>query len=153
MLTVLLAGEAGLRCGEMSGLEWSDTDLKLGLLTVARSIWRGYEGPPKSGRSRTIPLAPRLAEALAEHRHLRGPSVLRSASNERPGDATIRYWLDQVQARAGFAEPHACMARRPRMCSICSRACGSDRWTEYDCSPKPLNTNLMATLSMKFLPV
>jgi integrase len=70
-LMVLLGGEAGLRCGELLGLRWSDIDLEHGLLTVSRAIWKREEGPPQGGRSRTLPLAPRLAEALAKYRNLR----------------------------------------------------------------------------------
>jgi len=102
LLTVLLGGEAGLRCGEMQGLQWSDIDMKRATLTVARAVWRGHVGLPKGGRSRTIPLAPRLRDALAEHRHLRGPHVLCTALGTRPTSCTIRRWLVLDQQTVGF---------------------------------------------------
>ena len=37
-LVVLLGGEAGLRCGEMIGLEWTDVDLDKRQLCVADPI-------------------------------------------------------------------------------------------------------------------
>src|SRR5215204_5389195 len=40
-LIVLLGGEAGLRCGEMMALEWSDVDLTKGQMCVERSDWKG----------------------------------------------------------------------------------------------------------------
>ncbi|MBI4262919.1 MAG: helix-turn-helix domain-containing protein [Acidobacteria bacterium] len=40
-LIVLLGGEAGLRCGEIIALEWSDVDLGKRQLCVQRSEWRG----------------------------------------------------------------------------------------------------------------
>lgn len=46
-LVVLLGGEAGLRCGEMMALEWSDVDLNKRQLCVARSDGRGTLRPPK----------------------------------------------------------------------------------------------------------
>jgi integrase len=36
-LIVLLGGEAGLRCGEMMELEWSDVDLEKRQLRIERS--------------------------------------------------------------------------------------------------------------------
>jgi integrase len=38
---VLLAGEAGLRLGEMVALEWSDIDFVKRQLCVQRSAWKG----------------------------------------------------------------------------------------------------------------
>jgi integrase len=61
---LLVAGEAGLRQGEVIALEWGDVDLVAGTLTVRRSSWRGHQGSPKSGRDRKIPLTKRLAAAL-----------------------------------------------------------------------------------------
>jgi integrase len=39
-LVVLLGGEAGLRCGEMMALEWSDVDLVNRQVCIRRSDWR-----------------------------------------------------------------------------------------------------------------
>jgi integrase len=75
-LVALLGGEAGLRCGEIMGLEWSDVDLHKRQLTVARSEWKGDVTMPKGGRLRYMPMTRRLTEALREARHLRGPRVL-----------------------------------------------------------------------------
>ena len=76
LLVVLLGGEAGLRCGEMMALEWTDVDFAKRQLTVARSEWKGHVTMPKGGRIRCVPLTRRLTEALREARHLRGPRVL-----------------------------------------------------------------------------
>ena len=76
LLLVLLGGEAGLRCGEMMALEWSDVDLTKRQMTVARSEWKGHVTTPKGGRLRHLPLTRRLGEALRTARHLRGPRVL-----------------------------------------------------------------------------
>ena len=61
---VLLAGEAGLRVGEVMGLRWCDVDLVGGSLTVAQKIRRGEVGPPKGRRRRSIPLTGALDAAL-----------------------------------------------------------------------------------------
>jgi integrase len=81
-LIVLLGGDAGLRCGEMMALAWTDVDLAKRQLCVQRSDWKGQVTAPKSGRLRYVPLTIRLAAALRDHRHLRGPCVL-SADNGR----------------------------------------------------------------------
>jgi integrase len=75
-LIVLLGGEAGLRCGEMIALEWSDVNLGKRQLCVQRAEWRGHVTVPKGGRLRYVPLTARLAAALRDHRHLRGSRVL-----------------------------------------------------------------------------
>jgi integrase len=76
LLIVLLGGEAGLRCGEMIGLRWDDVDPVKRQVTVERSDRRGHVGVPKVGRLRHVPLTIRLANALRQHRHLRGPLVV-----------------------------------------------------------------------------
>ena len=70
-LVVLLGGEAGLRCGEMIGLEWGDVDLVKRQMCIQRSEWRGHVTSPKGGRLRYVPMTSRLASALQGHRHLK----------------------------------------------------------------------------------
>jgi len=68
----LAALDAGLRMGEVAGLTWgqvrwgeSEDDLRRALV-IDRSRARGREeGPPKSGRTRTVALSRRLRRALA----------------------------------------------------------------------------------------
>ncbi len=50
----------GMRRGEVFGLKWEDIDLLRGQITVSRS----YNGPTKSGKSRIIPISPKLEEKL-----------------------------------------------------------------------------------------
>jgi integrase len=75
-LVVLLGGEAGLRCGEMIGLEWGDVDPVKRQMCIQRSEWRGHVTVPKSGRLRYVPMTARLAAALQGHRHLKSKRVL-----------------------------------------------------------------------------
>jgi integrase len=75
-LIVLLGGDAGLRCGEIMALEWTDVDLSKRQLCVQRSDWKGHVTIPKGGRLRYVPLTTRLAATLRDHRHLRGRRVL-----------------------------------------------------------------------------
>jgi integrase/recombinase XerD len=69
-LYVLLLGETGMRCeSEALHLRWEDINLTTGFLTI-RSGRDGHR--TKSGKSRDVPMTPRLAAALrsyfAEHR-------------------------------------------------------------------------------------
>jgi integrase len=82
-LIVLLGGEAGIRCGEMMALSWADVDLGQRQLRVCHSEWKGYVTDPKGGRIRYVPLTVRLAEALRQHRHLRGQRVLTLMDGQR----------------------------------------------------------------------
>ncbi len=77
-LVVLLAGEHGLRHGEISGLRWGDIAIGDGPedptrhLFLQRSLSSGLEpGPLKGGRARKAPLSRRLAEALLDVRRAR----------------------------------------------------------------------------------
>ncbi len=63
-VAVSLALRLGLRRGEIFGLRWQDVDLPRKRLTVARS----YDGLPKNGKTRTLPIPSALAAVLAEWR-------------------------------------------------------------------------------------
>lgn len=65
-VAVSLGLRLGLRRGEIFGLRWSDVDLAHQRLTVARS----FEGLPKSGKPRTLPIPAALAAVLKEWRAL-----------------------------------------------------------------------------------
>lgn len=69
-VAMLLAGDAGLRRGEINALRWQDINFPLGKLTVWESIWRGQRKEPKGKKARTVPLTKRLTHALKAHRHL-----------------------------------------------------------------------------------
>jgi len=99
-LVVLLGGEAGLRCGEMIGLEWLDIDLDKRQLCVARSEWRGHVGVPKGGRIRYVPLTKRLVLALNGARHLRGPRVLCDSEGKPVTQKMVQVMMRRIASRA-----------------------------------------------------
>jgi integrase len=101
-LVVLLGGEAGLRCGEIKALRWSDVDLTKRQLCVEQSDWEGYVTTPKGGRLRYVPLTRRLAEALRTHRHLLGPLVV-CTDNGRPlSQRVVQGYVRRAARRAGL---------------------------------------------------
>jgi integrase len=65
---ILLGLRAGLRVGEICGLEWADIDLDAKTLTVRRTVAHGSIGPTKSGGERTIPMSAELEAALKARR-------------------------------------------------------------------------------------
>jgi integrase len=60
----------GPRPGEIRALSWANIDLGNRLITIDRQIRHGKLGPPKGGRSRTIPISDELHAILAAW-HLR----------------------------------------------------------------------------------
>lgn len=71
----------GLRRGELQALQWSDVDLKAGVLRVERG-WDQYEGaqePKTAAGARAVPLAGALRKLLAAHK----------LSSGRDGDALV----------------------------------------------------------------
>jgi len=107
LVTILLGAHAGLRAGEIIGLQWSDIDWARNTIYVQRSVWRGKVGLPKHNRLRRVPMTARLTAALKAFRHLRGQHVLFTAE---AGQAcrpiayphTLRLWLRAVEQAAGL---------------------------------------------------
>ena len=100
LLVVPLGGEAGLRCGEMMTLEWTDIDFAKRQLTVARSEWKGHVTMPKGGRLRSMPMTRQLTEALREARHLRGPRVLCDGTGKPLTQKVIQVLVRRTARRA-----------------------------------------------------
>jgi integrase len=99
---VCLAGEAGLRVGEVKGLLWEHVDLIGGTLTVEQQIRHGIVGTPKGGRRRVVPMTATLVRALNQLTAARTGFVVRNpdASSIRDGQATNA--LRRICRRAGL---------------------------------------------------
>lgn len=116
-LLVLLGGEAGLRRGEIIALEWADVDLRRGLITVERSEWKGQVTATKGMKYRVVPMTKRLQQALAAHRHLRGPRVLYTEAGETVTAKVLQKWMARAQHRAGLRATGALHIMRHTFCS------------------------------------
>jgi len=94
--------ETGMRRGELENLRWSDVDLANGWIQIQpRGDWT-----PKHGRSRKIPMRPRVREILLRRkRDAKYEWVFHRASGEKVG----QLWnlLSRVYKRAGV--PNACV--------------------------------------------
>jgi integrase len=103
-LAFSLAAFAGLRRGEVTGLRWSDVDLKGGVITVRRAVTRGEETTPKSGNHRAVPIAAPL-RALVEEATATKKSPWAPVTVTIKGKAWAEDGLNQAfqraQARAG----------------------------------------------------
>lgn len=115
-LIVLLGGDAGLRCGEITALEWGDVDLEKRQLCIQRSQWKGHVTMPKSGRLRYVPMTIRLAGALRAHRHLRNRRVLCQADGE-PFTPKIVADVVRRASRAAKVQPEGVHVLRHTFCS------------------------------------
>lgn len=81
---------AGLRRGELRGLQWGDLDLATGIIHVRRG-WDDVEGAidgKSEAARRKVPITAPLRDLLIEHRMIRG---------ERPNDALV-FGRDDEQA-------------------------------------------------------
>jgi integrase len=116
-LAVLLGGDAGLRLGEILGLEWSDVDKGRALLKVRQAVYEDEVTLPKGGKPRVIPMTARLRAALAAHQHLRGNRVLYQ-DDGRPADKWWLKWaLDVAERRAGLRRGGRVHILRHTFCS------------------------------------
>lgn len=116
-IMVLLAGDAGLRRGEVLGLEWTDVDAKRSTIHVQRSVYGAHVTTPKGGRSRRVPMTGRLAEALRNHRHLRGPRVLVHEDGSPVAKKALEEWMQKATRKAGLPSSRELHALRHTFCS------------------------------------
>jgi integrase len=107
-LIVLLAGQAGLRSGEIRALRWSDVNVGKRQLCVERGDWRGHVSATKGGRLRYVPLTTALMDALRAHRHLRSPLVLCRDDGRPLTENDVRGFVDRAARRAQLRQkgPH-----------------------------------------------
>lgn len=95
---LLLGALAGLRAGEMSGLDVDDVDFVQGVLLVRDA---------KGGRDRQVPIHPVLADALRAVMPARGPVFRMAYQTERRADRhRIGYELRRVMERHGGGHAH-----------------------------------------------
>ena len=116
-LIVLLGGDAGMRCGEIMALEWSDVDLVKRQICIRRSDWNGHVTTPKGGRFRHVPLTRRLAGALGQHRHLRSARVVCQDGAGKPLTRQMVQTRAKRAARKAGLSNHGVHILRHTFCS------------------------------------
>lgn len=106
---VRLALATGLRCGELSGLQWGDIDLTARQMHVKRQVYRLRVTTPKGNRMRTVPLSDAAVKALEIQKprtFLRAMGtdedwVFWERDDESPG-RTPHGWLTDDRVKRGF---------------------------------------------------
>jgi integrase len=103
---ILLGADAGLRIGEIRGLEWDCVDELRRRILVSRAIDpANNHGATKSRKSRPVPVTPRLWDALAALPR-RGRSVVGRRTDGKPlGYYAMREALIGAYDRAGVPRP------------------------------------------------
>lgn len=121
LVTVLLGADAGLRRGEILGLNLEDVDFGRRQIYVQRQIVKGIEVRPKGGKTRYVPTTQRLWTALQSLRHLRGKRVLyhrdRSGTTREVTPKILRMWMQQAERAAGLHSRGALHILRHTFCS------------------------------------
>jgi integrase len=100
-----LAGEAGLRVGEIRALDWKrDVDLVAGTITVNRQTRRGEMTTPKGRTRRTIPMTDTLLAALKALDTIRTGFVIRNLDGSGMTDNETKYHCYRICRVAGLEE-------------------------------------------------
>jgi integrase len=100
-----LAGEAGLRVGEIKALRWrEDVDLVARTVTVNRQTWNGETGTPKGRTRRTIPMTPTLEQALRRLEVVREGLVVRSLDGKAKTDRQASQAMERICRKAGLPQ-------------------------------------------------
>jgi integrase len=100
-----LAGEAGLRIGEVRALDWKrDVDLIAGTITVNKQTRRGQTTSPKGRTRRTIPMTATLLAALKALDTVRTGFVVRHLDGTAMNDNDTKYHCYRICRAAGLPE-------------------------------------------------
>ena len=107
---IRIAAYTGLRLGELRALRWDDIDWMRRFVHVRRSYTRTEEGPPKSGKVRSVPLSDqsaRVLEELSRREHFIADEdlVFISPTGHRLDDSKIRRRFHDALDALGL--PHA----------------------------------------------
>jgi integrase len=100
---VCLAGEAGLRVGEIKALRWrEDVDMIARTITVKQQTCRGETGTPKGRTRRMVPMTTTLYEALKRMSVIREGFVIRNLDGTAKTDTQAVRAIERLCRKAGL---------------------------------------------------
>ncbi len=101
-----LAGEAGLRVGEVKALRWrEDVDMVARTIGIKQQMRRGVIGTPKGRLRRTIPMTTTLFHALSSISTVREGYVIRNLLGEAKNEENqIKNLMYRMCRKAGLRE-------------------------------------------------
>jgi integrase len=100
---VCLAGEAGLRVGEIKALKWrEDVDMVAKTITVNRQTCNGETTTPKGRTRRVVPMTSAMYEALKRMETIREGFVVRNLDGTAKKDGDTDHAIARVCRRAGL---------------------------------------------------
>lgn len=102
LAVVLLAGDGGLRAGEILSLEWKDVDLERRIIAVQRAEVRGVVDDTKGRAGRGIPVTGSLGETLAAIKRTNGRVIHGGSSKGGVDRQTLNQLVRAAEARAGL---------------------------------------------------
>lgn len=128
LAVVLLAGEAGLRLGDVRGLRWEDVDFSLMKITAAVCLYTGPGGvieevTPKGGKTAVLSMTNRLADALRALRATQEPQKrVLTYKGKDCRTTTIHDWIGQAESAAGLTVTKRCHVLRHTLLTHAAQA-------------------------------
>jgi site-specific recombinase XerD len=102
LVLVLLAGDAGLRRGEIIALDWSKVDLARRVVMVSESETMGVVTSTKSRRWRVVPITQALHDALSGLGHRAGRVIKGRSKRGGVSPQVVRELVTDSEAAAGL---------------------------------------------------